>query len=81
MGEALFSVLQLIGLFTGKWLLPLVSGGRLILMPRDVTSEPFRFAPYKGLANGQIGVDALLVATLASLFYVILIVGLCCLFL
>jgi hypothetical protein len=68
MGEIIFSVLQLIGLFTGKWLPPLEPGGRLILMPRDAPSEPFRLAPYKRLANGQIGVDALLVATVAALF-------------
>ena len=68
MGEAILGVLQLIGLFTGKWLLPRVSGGRLILMPRDAPSEPFRLAPYKRLPNGQIGVDVLFFATLAALF-------------
>jgi hypothetical protein len=81
MGEALFSVLQLIGWFTGKWLLPRVSGGRLILMPRDAPSESFRLAPYKRLPNGQIGVDVLFFASLAALFYLFVIVGLCCLFL
>ena len=81
MGEFIFAVLQLVGLFTGKWLLPRVSGGRLILMPLDAPSEPFRLSPYKRLPNGQIGVDRLFFTSLAALFYVIVIVGLCCLFL
>lgn len=81
MGEAIFAVLQVIGLFTGKWLLPRLSGGRLILMPRDASSEPFRLAPYKRLSNGQIGVDADFFMPFAAFFYVIVIVGLCCLFL
>jgi hypothetical protein len=81
MGEAIFSVLQLVGWLTGKWLLPRVSGGRLILMPRDAPSEPFRLAPYKRLPNGQIGVDVLFFSSLAALFYVLIIIGLCFLFL
>jgi len=81
MGEFIFSVLQLLGLFTGKWLLPRLSGGRLILMPRDVPLEPFRLAPYKRLSNGQIGVDANFFVPLAAFSYVIVIIGLCCLFL
>jgi hypothetical protein len=81
MGEALIGVLQLLGWFTRKRLLPWVSAGRLILMPRDAPPEPFRLAPYKRLPNGQIGVDGLFFATLAALFYLIVIIGLCCLFL
>lgn len=81
MGEAIFSVVQSIGLFTGKWLLPRLSGGRLVLMPQEAPSEPFRLAPYKRLPDGQIGIAADFFVPLAALFYVIAIIGLCCLFL
>jgi hypothetical protein len=81
MGEGIVAVLQLVGWLTGKWLLPRISGGRLILMPRDVTREPFELAPYKRLPNGQIGVDVLFFSSLTAFFYVIVIVGLCWLFL
>ena len=62
--------------------LPVGQGAcRLILMLRDVSSESFRFAPYKRLSNGQIGVDANSFVPLAAFSSVIVIAGLCCLFL
>ncbi len=81
MNDLVFSVLQLIGLFTAKWLLPRISGGRLILMPKDAPSQPLRFAPYARLPNGRIGVDVFFAAALGAIFYTIAIVGLCCLLL
>jgi hypothetical protein len=81
MGEAIFGLLQVVGLVTGKRLLPWVSGGRVILMPQNASSEPFRLAPYKRLPNGQIGVDLDCFAPIAALFYLLAIVGLCSLFL
>jgi hypothetical protein len=79
MGELIFGVLQIIGLFLGKWLLPRVSGGRLIMMPKDALSEPWRLAPYERLPNGQIGVDTDFFSALAAILLLIIFVGLCCL--
>ena len=45
MGELIFAGLQLIGLLLGKWLLPRISGDRLILTPRDAPSIPYRLRP------------------------------------
>ena len=81
MGEVIFGILQLIGLFVGRWLLPRISGGQLIIMPQDAAIHLDRLAPYARLPNGKIGVDADLVGTLLAVSFVVAIVGLCCLIL
>ena len=81
MGEAIFSVLQVVGLFAGGWLLPLLSGGRLIVVPRNTVVDPSRLAPWARMPDGKIGVDGLLVGTLAAVVFLFAIVGLCCLIL
>ncbi|MBI5260340.1 MAG: hypothetical protein HY852_00810 [Bradyrhizobium sp.] len=81
MGELIISVLQVVGLFTGRWLLPKVSGGRIILMPDDAPIGLFPLAPYARLPNGKIGVDGVFVGTLLAMLFLIAMVGLCCLIL
>jgi hypothetical protein len=55
MGEALFGVLQLIGWFTGKWLLPGLSGGRLLLMPRELHQNRFDLPLIGGCLTARLG--------------------------
>ena len=81
MSELICGVLQVVGLFAGKWLLPRVSGGLLIVMPKDAAIDPFRLAPYARLPDGKIGVDGLLVGSLLAAFFIFAIVGFCCLIL
>lgn len=69
-GQILFvilgSVAELAFLLTGKWLLLLISGGRLVLMPPAPRSW---FHPFKRLPNGQVGVDRELSILIALLFW------------
>lgn len=80
MGELALSVLQLVGLFVGRWLLPRLSGGLLIVMPKD-TIVTTRLAPYARLPDGTIGVDGQLVGLILALLFLIVVIGLSCLLL
>jgi len=82
MGELVFEILKLIGFFAGRWLLPRLSRGRLIVMPKDaVVDRSYLLAGFARMPDGRIGVDGHFVGTLLALFLVIAAIGLCCLFL
>lgn len=65
-------VAELLFLLTGKWLLLLISGGRLLLMPPDAPSNLFR--PFKRLPCGQVGVDRQFAILIAALFWSLMLV-------
>jgi hypothetical protein len=65
------SVAQLFLFLTGKWLLLLISGGRLTLMPPDTPRS--WFPPFKRLPHGQIGVDREFAMLVALLFWVLVL--------
>ena len=56
MAELIVAVLRLVGLFAAKWLLPSLSGGRLVVM-RDAPFKRFQLVPYVRLPDGRIAVD------------------------
>jgi len=62
-------------LFTGKWLLLLTTGGRVIPMP-PTTPRSLSLSPFKRLPTGQIGVDAQFLALIALVFWILVGIGL-----
>jgi hypothetical protein len=62
------AVADLIFFLTGKWLLLLISGGRLVLMPPDTPRS--WFPPFKRLPHGQVGVDREFAMLIALLFWI-----------
>ncbi len=62
-------------LFTGKWLLLLITGGRVIPMP-PTTPRSLSLSPFKRLPTGQIGVDAQFLALIALVFWILVGIGL-----
>jgi len=62
-------------LFTGKWLLLLIAGGRVIPMP-PTTPRSLSLSPFKRLPTGQIGVDAQFLALIALVFWILVAIGL-----
>jgi hypothetical protein len=61
-----------IGFAIGKWILPRISGGRLVMLPLKEPAGPIW--PWKRLPSGQIGVEAVSFSLiLASVFSVIAI--------
>jgi hypothetical protein len=79
MGQFLLAILEslaeLFCFFTGKWLLLLVTGGRVVPMPPK-TPRSWSLSPVKRLSAGQIGVDAQFVALIALVFWVLVGIGL-----
>ncbi len=73
------SVAELFFFFTGKWLLLLITGGRVIPMPPK-TPRNWSLSPVKRLSAGQIGVDAQFVALIALVFWIFVGIGLHALF-
>jgi hypothetical protein len=69
------SVAELFLFFTGKWLLLLITGGRVVAMPRE-TPRGWSLSPFKRLRTGQIGVDGQFVALIALVFWILVGVGL-----
>jgi hypothetical protein len=69
------SLAELFFLFTGKWLLLLITGGRVIPMPPK-TPRNWSLSPFKRLSTGQIGIDAQFVALIALVFWILVGIGL-----
>ena len=67
------SVADLAFFLTGKWLLRLISGGRLVMMPPDTPRS--WYPPFKRLPHGQVGVDRDFAMLIALLFW-LLVLGL-----
>lgn len=81
MAELIVSVLQLVGFFIGKWLLPRITRGRFIILPRDAVIDRFSVALYHRLPDGRFGVSGEVVGSLFALLIICAIVGLCLLLL
>jgi hypothetical protein len=73
------SLAELFFFFSGKWLLVLITGGRVIPMPPN-TPRSWSLSPFKRLPAGQIGVDAQFVALIALVFWILVGIGLYFLF-
>jgi len=69
------SLAELFFFFTGKWLLLLVAGGRVIPMP-PTTPRSWSLSPFKSLQTGQIGFDAQFLALIALVFWILVGIGL-----
>ena len=69
------SLAELFFFFTGKWLLLLITGGRVIPMP-PTTPRSLSLSPFKRLPTGQIGVDAQFLALIALVFWILVGIGL-----
>jgi hypothetical protein len=68
------SLAELFFFFTGKWLLLLIAGGRVVPMPPN-TPRSWSLSPFKRLPAGQIGVDAQFVALIALVFWILVGIG------
>jgi hypothetical protein len=73
------SLAELFCFFTGKWLLRLIAGGRVVPMP-PTTPRSWSLSPFKRLPTGQIGVDSQFVALIALVFWILVGIGLHLLF-
>jgi hypothetical protein len=69
------SLAELFFFLSGKWLLLLITGGRVIPMPPK-TPRSWSVSPVERLPAGQIGVDAQFVALLALIFWILVGIGL-----
>lgn len=73
------SLAELFCFFTGKWLLLLITGGRVVPMP-PTTPRSWSLSPFKRLPTGQLGVDSQFVALIALVFWILVGIGLHLLF-
>jgi hypothetical protein len=76
LGLALFRFAgELLCDFTGKILLPALTGGRVTVMPHGSFSASRRLASWRRLPNGRIGVEGELAVLIALLFWAAILVG------
>jgi hypothetical protein len=80
MGELIlnliFYAIQGIGFLVGKWLLPRISGGRLVILPLSEPVGPIW--SWKPLPNGQFGIEPIFFSMVFAMFVSIAaVVALC----
>ena len=61
--------------FTSKCLLPVLTGGRVTVMPYAGFGTSRWFVPCRRLSNGQIGVEGDFAVLIALIFWVVVIVS------
>jgi hypothetical protein len=66
---------ELLCYFTGKVLLPVLTGGRVTVMPYGSHGASRRFTPYQRLPNGQIGVEGDFAVLIALIFWAAILIG------
>jgi len=79
--ELVVGLLHLGSIALAKWLLPVVTGGRIILTPSNAPARAWSLSPFTSLPSGQTGVDADFagVAGLVLLpVIVVMVIALCC---
>ena len=66
---------ELLCFFTSKILLPVLTGGRVTVMPYDGVGTSRWLIPCRRLSNGRIGVEGDFAVLIALVFWVAVIVG------